>query len=61
MSRKKSSRNLLAKLARLLKKVGPDDPRVDAFIEKNKANQEFAKLAPRRALKRPLMPKDKGC
>lgn len=46
--RRKASQSaeLLAEFARLLNKVGPDDPQIDAFIESHKANKTFAQLAP---------------
>lgn len=39
------SGELLVILANLLNAVGPDDARVDAFLEKHKADEEFVSLA----------------
>lgn len=44
------SAEFMCGLAKLLNKVGPDDPRVDEFIEAHKTNRTF---------KRALMPKKK--
>lgn len=49
---------LLADFAKLLNAVGPDDVRVDAFLEKHKANEELVPLARiARALKKALAPR----
>ena len=54
------SAELLAEFARLLNKVGTDDPQIDRFIVSHKANKKFARLAPiARLLKRALMVRQK--
>lgn len=62
MAGKKADRSaeLLMEFTRLMHKVGPEDPIVDEFLERNKANKEFARRGPlARVLYRALKPRRK--
>lgn len=55
------SKEPLIDFGALLETVGPDDPRIDAFIKKHKANKRFVLLAKvTRGIKRKLLERQEG-